>query len=216
LCCFALLCVTGSPEAIVKDDSKTDKTQGFESNQDRSPMSLFMTAMAATSPGSWLPLAWGPSLGFVSEREEELEKLGEGRAFAVNLAEIPMLDVRTDFADGRNCPQHEETLLTSCPDFLACSGRFEGLAFCRNRQWDQDGIDRVVTQSTIYHLPQPIVEYKAHVFRGNGLYITPTGHIFDGQYRYFHGGMASSFTCKGPESYLLWLFMLNESRMLGK
>jgi len=75
-----------------------------------------------------------------------------------------------------------------CPEFLRCDGKNSHIAFCRNPQWNEDGIDKIVPQNAIYRLPQPSIEFKAHLVAVKGLYISSTGHLFDRNTRYYRGG----------------------------
>jgi len=132
-----------------------------------------------------------------------------GMLFEADSSQMELLDIRVDFMDGKDCPQSLDTQSTYCPHFLACPGNFSNLAFCRNPQWEQEGIDKIVHQSVIYRLPQPVIAFSAHVAAAQKVYISSTGHVFDRNYRYVHGGCSEferGFQMKTVGNYSVYRF----------
>lgn len=65
--------------------------------------------------------------------------------------------------------------LNACPNFSPCDGLIPGLSFCSHGNWNEDGSHKYVSHSAIYHLPQPILFYRAHVFKKSDVFISTTG-----------------------------------------
>lgn len=187
-----------------------------DDNLSDSPMALFISHMGKLPPEDpdhvVRPPTWPPALELGRRaipapfRGEDPADGGEkdsvadrkdvvfldGLPFEANSEEMSVTDLRVDFLDTSLCPQKEAMRRTQCPEFLRCRGKFSHVAFCRNTQWDEDGIDKVVPQNAIYRLPQPIIEFKAHLVAAGGLYISSTGHLFDRSTRYYRGGCSET------------------------